>query len=148
MPRAFHFYGFSNGERIEQTDWMAARKRQAVRALAGKPVVQTLALFQQPVTQDQRGYYFAAIIPVFQELTGEPSAMEQHADLVRHLLGLEIDMETGDLVRPSTSDKAMGRDDYSELIERALAFGMVRYGLIFEDEDSYFGRVAMPGQVA
>lgn len=85
---------------------------QALRAYAGREVIVRLAT---PLRPGMRGYWHAEIVPRFQELTGEPSKLVAHYQLL-HLLDW-----TPGADRPSTADEATDAAEMADRIQRATA---------------------------
>lgn len=86
--------------------------------------------YQKPITAEQRGFWYGALIRgLMQE--GHTTPLEAHDALVRSLATLPWEK-----IRPSTSDAQMGREDFSDLIERACAFLVADLGLEVPDMES------------
>lgn len=80
--------------------------------------------YQKPITPEQRGYWYGALVDALMRDHGYVTPLEAHDALVRSLATLPWER-----IRPSTSNAEMGREDFSDLIERACAFLVVDLGL-------------------
>lgn len=86
--------------------------------------------YQKPITPEQRGFWYGGLIRALMQ-EGYTTPLEAHDALVRSLATLPWEK-----IRPSTSDAQMGREDFSDLIERACAFLVVDLGLEVPDMES------------
>jgi hypothetical protein len=116
---------------IEKADGRISWPKDAfLRTINGLPdgrYLLTVGRYQKPITAEQRGFWYGALIRgLMQE--GHTTPLEAHDALVRSLATLPWEK-----IRPSTSDAQMGREDFSDLIERACAFLVVDLGLEVPD---------------
>ena len=86
--------------------------------------------YEKPVTPEARGYYYGELVRLLMEEHGYTTALEAHDALVRSIYTLPWEK-----VRPSTSSAQMGREGYSDLIERACAYLIADLGLTVQAPD-------------
>lgn len=99
-------------------------------------------------TDEIRGYYHGAIVPIFAEYMGEPLADDAHEALAWKFLRIEDHPVTGAPRRKSTSPSKMPLAEMVEYVNNVIAYGTVSLGLRFPEAERDPSKREKKGQAA
>lgn len=128
-PRRFRGF-IQNGKPVPNAR-VAFRNHLAQHFGEGEEVDIIVTHPQKNSTDQQRGFYRAVVVPIFAEWMGEPDEEDAHQALAWRFLRIEDHPKTGAPRRKSTSRTAMSIAEFSDYLERVIAWGTVECGLLF-----------------